>query len=176
MTVGCSRRVFAICGASLAIGQYLTHLWVVKGQIFAKSVIFQLQKSTLAKGHIQYSIPNRMMHSFTLNSCTDMGREEVGDGCHQPPPPNVLVSRTVAAKFSTPVPLSILDGAWKFQPRSSKVSSPGHTEWPHLQMHFGKFVVLPKGQRLVERVETLRLWWGHLFVQVYVSAFGCLWL
>ena len=58
---GCSRRVLAIgyvcvC-VFLILGQQLTQLWRVKGQMFAKSAIFQLHKSmpqkslTIMKGN-----------------------------------------------------------------------------------------------------------------------------
>ena len=33
----------------LVLGQYLTHLWQVKGQIFGNSIIFQLYESISAK-------------------------------------------------------------------------------------------------------------------------------
>ena len=48
----CSRRILAIGGLFLVIGQYLTQLWQVKGPIFGNSMIFQLYESILAKLHL----------------------------------------------------------------------------------------------------------------------------
>ena len=61
----------------LVLGQYLTQLWQVKGQIFGKSMIFQLHESisatlsTVAAWHLHQRVPRSILHRLR---CFDASR------------------------------------------------------------------------------------------------------